>query len=1022
MAGPGEGVSGRIREGVAIASGDSSNEKPVSAVDAEARTLPGVAASDVTLPGSVANLARPGSTSPAKSVDSSDAITIAGRVSSRPSSESSSVFRSIGATIFNEGDILGGRYEITKLLGMGGMGAVYKTHDIEVERSVGLKVIRPELAGNPAILARFKQELILARQVTHKNIIRIYDLNDADGVKFITMEFIEGEDLRSILTRQGKLPPEEAAEIMHQVCAGLRAAHLEGVIHRDLKPSNIMRDPAGRVVIMDFGLARTVQGDGMTQTGMMIGTMEYMSPEQANGLELDATSDIYAVGLIAYEMLTGKMPYAADSAVASLLKRSQERAKPMIDVDSSIPRDLSNIVARCIEPDRKKRYQNTAEVLADLENWQQKGAASTLRFPDVRPWARDIPWPLIGVITSVLVLAVFGFLLRNKLLGPKIAATPAPVSVLVADFQNKTADPLFDDTLEPMFNVALEGASFINAYNRGNARQLAGKLPNPTSKLDENAARLVAVNQGISAIVTGSLSSRGSGYSLSLKAVDTVTGRILASSDVNAASKDDLLLAVPQLAAPIRKALGDTTPESVQVERSRGALTAASLEVVHQYGIGMEQLFAGNSEEALRSFSNAIALDPNFARAYAGMAAASENLGKTKDAEKYVKLALEHVDRMTDRERYRVRGLYYFTSSNWQKCIEEYGDLVKRFPADDIAQMNLAGCYVSLRKTPEAVAAAQRAVEIVPKGALQRVILSFQSSYSGDFAAGEREARTALGLNPTFLAYLALAEAQVGLGQMSQATETYHKLATVNAMGASLAASGLADVASYEGRYADAVRILEQGVAADLSTKNGDNAAEKVAALAQFQLLRGQKGLAIAAATRAVSMSQLVPVRVMAARTLVEAGEIAKAQKLADGLASEVEPETQSYAKIIRGDLALQRGDKNEAIKMFTDASQLLDTWISRFELGRAYLEAGEFVEADSEFDRCVKRRGEALEIFMDNFPTFAYFPLVNYYQGRVRQGLNSPGFAEPYRTYLSIRGRAGEDPLLADIHRRLGQ
>jgi len=241
-------------------------------------------------------------------------------------------------------------------------------------------------------------------------------------------------------------------------------------------------------------------------------------------------------------------------------------------------------------------------------------------------------------------------------------------------------------------------------------------------------------------------------------------------------------------------------------------------------------------------------------------------------------------------------------------------------------------------------------------------------------------------------------------------------------MGASLAASGLADVASYEGRYADAVRILEQGVAADLSTKNGDNAAEKVAALAQFQLLRGQKGLAIAAATRAVSMSQLVPVRVMAARTLVEAGEIAKAQKLADGLASEVEPETQSYAKIIRGDLALQRGDKNEAIKMFTDASQLLDTWISRFELGRAYLEAGEFVEADSEFDRCVKRRGEALEIFMDNFPTFAYFPLVNYYQGRVRQGLNSPGFAEPYRTYLSIRGRAGEDPLLADIHRRLGQ
>jgi len=335
--------------------------------------------------------------------------------------------------------------------------------------------------------------------------------------------------------------------------------------------------------------------------------------------------------------------------------------------------------------------------------------------------------------------------------------------------------------------------------------------------------------------------------------------------------------------------------------------------------------------------------------------------------------------------------------------------------------MNLAGCYVSLRKTPEAVAAAQRAVEIVPKGALQRVILSFQSSYASDFTAGEREARTALGLNPSFMAYLALAEAQLGLGQMSQATATYHKLETVNALGASLAASGLADVAAYEGRYRDAVRILELGVAADLNAKNADNAAEKLAALAHLQLLRGEKGPAVAAATKALSTSQLVPVRVLAARALVEAGEIAKAQKLADGLASEIEPETQAYAKIIRGDLALQRGDKNEAIKMFTDANQLLDTWIGRFELGRAYLEAGLFVEADSEFDRCVKRRGEALEIFMDNFPTVAYFPPVYYYQGRVRQGLKSPGFAEPYRAYLSIRGGAGEDPLLADSHHRLG-
>jgi tetratricopeptide (TPR) repeat protein len=377
---------------------------------------------------------------------------------------------------------------------------------------------------------------------------------------------------------------------------------------------------------------------------------------------------------------------------------------------------------------------------------------------------------------------------------------------------------------------------------------------------------------------------------------------------------------------------------------------------------------------------------------------------------------------MTDRERYRVRGFYYFTTWNWPKCIEEYGDLLKRFPADNVAQGNLAGCYLNLRKVPEAVAAAQRAVEIVPKGAMQRVLLSLYSSYGGDFGAGEREARTALELNASFPAYLALAEAQLGLGQMSQATETYQKMEKVNAVGASLASSGLADVASYEGRNADAVRILEQGVAADLTAKNADSAAEKLAALAQLQLSRGQKGPAAAAANKAVSMSQSVPVRVLAARTLLEAGEVAKAQALADGLAHDIQPETQAYAKIILGDLALRRGENNDAIKMFTDANQLLDTWIGRFELGRAYLEAGLFVEADSEFDRCVKRRGEAVEIFMDNVPTIAYFPLVHYYQGRVREGLKSPGFAESYRAYLSIRNRAGEDPLIADTRRRLRQ
>ncbi|MGA8859808.1 MAG: serine/threonine-protein kinase, partial [Candidatus Sulfotelmatobacter sp.] len=232
----------------------------------------------------------------------------------------------VAAPMLQTGDVLGGRYEILQMLGEGGMGAVYKARDRELDRFVALKLIRPELAANPSILARFKQELLLSREVTHRNVIRIYDLGDADGVKFITMEFVEGQDLRSLIQEKKKFPPEEAVELMQQVCRALEAAHTLGIIHRDLKPQNIMRDQTGRILVMDFGLARMVEGDGMTQTGALVGTMEYMSPEQAMGKNLDQRSDLYSMGLILYELLTGKMPFKAESAVASLLKRNQEQA------------------------------------------------------------------------------------------------------------------------------------------------------------------------------------------------------------------------------------------------------------------------------------------------------------------------------------------------------------------------------------------------------------------------------------------------------------------------------------------------------------------------------------------------------------------------------------------------------------------------------------------------------------------------------------------------------------------------
>src|SRR5215470_9569795 len=267
------------------------------------------------------------------------------------------------------GSVIGERFEVLQLLGEGGMGAVYKAHDRELERDVALKLIRPELARNPEILQRFKHELILARQVTHRNVIRIFDLGQAEGHKYITMEYLDGRDLRSVLREKGKLPPEEAAKIVLQICRALEAAHGEGVIHRDLKPQNIMLDASGRAYVMDFGIARSAYLPGMTQTGALVGTPEYMSPEQAKGEKLDERSDLFSLGVILYELLVGKSPYYSETPLATLWRRIQEKAKPLIEVDPTIPQPLSDIVAKALEIEPENRFANAGEFAQQLESW-----------------------------------------------------------------------------------------------------------------------------------------------------------------------------------------------------------------------------------------------------------------------------------------------------------------------------------------------------------------------------------------------------------------------------------------------------------------------------------------------------------------------------------------------------------------------------------------------------------------------------------------------------------------------------
>ncbi len=919
----------------------------------------------------------------------------------------------------------GPRYRIERLLGQGGMGAVYQAYDKELDRTVALKLVRPGLAVDPLTSQRFKQELLLASKITHKNVLRIHDLGDAAGVKFISMAYVQGQDLHALLQQHGKLPVERAVRLAKQMCAALAAAHAEGVAHRDFKPQNILLDQNDQVYVSDFGLAKSLEEDtGMTRSGEFLGTPRYMAPEQVEGKKADQRIDLYALGLILYEMVTGDVPFHADTTIQLLYKRVHEQPKSPKTLNPELPDWLVAVIMKCLERDPDRRYQSAEEVLQDLNKGTAPAGSRTVvvSLPTVS-WkmSRARLWLLGGGLLLLLIAA--GAVLLRRSRSPAAPPRGKAVSVLVADFVNHTGDPIFDGTLEPMLNVALEGASFINAFSRGDARKLAEKLPHSTDKLDEQTARLIAISQNVGAVVTGSLSQRGDGYKLSVEAVDTVTGNTIASADVSASSKDALLLDVPKLAVPIRKALGDSTPESVQLAATQGSFVTSNLEAVHQYGIGMEEQFSGKMQEALQSFSKAAELDPNFARAYSGMAAASRNLGRRQDAENYIKLAMEHVDRMTERERFRLRGTYYVVSGNWQKCIEEYSALVKQYPVDNIGHSNLAYCYSNVPNMAKAVEEQRLAVQLSPTAAPSRMNLSLYATYAGDFQTGEQEARAVLKLNPTYeKGYLALAYAQLGQGQLDQAAATYQDLEKISQLGSSYAAAGLADLGLYRGQFAEAARILREGTASDIAAQRPNLASAKYAALAYTALLRDQKAQALAPIQQALANGKGAQLQFLAARLYVAAGESSKARQLAAGLASEVTPEPQAYAKLIEGEIALQEKKPNAAIKAFTDAGNVVDSWIGRFDLGRAYLDAGLFVEADSEFDRCLKRRGEAMELFLSDMPTYSYVVPVYYFQGRVREGLKSPGFADSYRSYVSLRGQAGEDPLLAEIRRRLGQ
>ena len=912
-----------------------------------------------------------------------------------------------------------GAFEILMLIGIGGMGEVYRARDTKLNRDVAMKTLPAGVATDPERLARFQLEAQVLASLNHPNIAHIYGVEDSQDVHALVMELVDGPTLAERIA-QGPIPLDDMLSIAAQIARAIEAAHAQDVIHRDLKPANIKVRSDGTVKVLDFGLAKalapglptapsglsqlpTVASPAVTQVGMVLGTAAYMSPEQARGRAAGKPADVWAFGCVLFEMLTGRSAFAgetfSDTIAKTLGQEPDWKALP-----SSTPRRVREVLRRCLQKDDQLRFQDIKDARVELEH------ATTSRGG----WRR----------TAAVSIAVAGLMLAIVLGARWLLQQPAspanvhaPMSILIADLDNRTNDSAFDRVLEPVLRTALEKATFVTAYDRSNiGSSMDVRLPD---KLDERSATELAAKQGLHVVLSSSIEKQGDAYVLSAAAKHAVTGNTMGSATGRTSNKNQMPQVATTVMAAIRTSLGDDRSDRLADSMSGSTM---SLDTLRLYAAAQDAASTGKFEEALRSASKVVQMDPKLGIGYHLLAVASQNLGRHDDAVRYIKEAVRYLEGMEEGERLSTRGMLFRLTGDYGGCEKEYRALSARYPGSVVGYNQRALCLAALHRLGEAVAEVRRAVEILPKRPIFRINLSLYASYAGEFKMAEREARIVLEQSGNRgWGLLVLGLSQQGQDLMAEAASTYRELADVDARWASNAEAGLADVAIYEGRFEDASRILAEAAAANLSARSPDRAAAKFAALGYVESLRGRTQAAGAAIEKSLANSNDPGLRLASARMLTSLGVVDRARRLMSGFAAEAQAESQAHGKIVEANLALRDKKPREAVRLLKEANILSDSWIGHFDLGRAYLEDDQFAQADSEFDECIKRRGEALSLFAEDQPTFGYFPYIYYYQGRAREGLKTVGFAESYRRYLEIRATPGEDPLLPDVRRRAG-